>query len=344
MSSIVKKTLSVGGNVCFVGSLEAFREHYPDKAASAGALIAAEGNKKVVGNKFASVPSFRLPECHDEEEARALVVYVPQDIHADKVTIHVGGAVTNSDTHNCHNLIILEKGAKALVEVRYAGGLCRCGRVAEAFVGEDAELEIVSFFDGTDTSADVESVTFASCAERGRFTSTVVAAGCDSFKDKTKVILAGKGAEAYLNGVGVGRKEQRMECDTIVEHATEGATSRQLYKMVADDKSTTRFNGSIYVAHGAEQTEAYQQNNNIVLSADARANALPQLEIYADDVKCSHGSTVGQLSEEALFYMRQRGIDTESARHLLVEAFVGEVISKISDNLLAEEIARKVRV
>lgn len=156
------------------------------------------------------------------------------------------------------------------------------------------------------------------------------------------MILAGTGASANMGGIALGHGSEQVECNTVVEHSRPDTSSRQLFRMVADDNSRLSFNGCIYVAPGADRTEAYQQNNNVVLADTARATATPQLEIYADDVKCSHGSTVGKLSEEAVFYMRQRGIPASEARRLQIEGFVGEVLDGISDRRLAAEIAERI--
>ncbi|MDE6483700.1 MAG: SufD family Fe-S cluster assembly protein [Rikenellaceae bacterium] len=343
MSRIVKGALAAERAGAFVGSVDSFTERYPEAAAVMGALVRAERDKRVAGDKFRSVPTFafdKLYGCPDRE--RGLVVYVPAGVDAGrKITIHVGGVAPGEGRHNCRNYIIVEEGASAFVEVRYAGGLCACGRLAEIWVGRGASLETVTFFDGDDSAADITGTTVAECAEESSFRSTLIASGTRSFTDNTKVILSGAGASAHVNGIALGRGDGRAECNTVVEHAVPDTSSRQLFRMVADDSSRLSFNGCIYVAHGADRTEAYQQNNNVVLTDTARVTALPQLEIYADDVKCSHGSTVGKLSEEAVFYMRQRGIPESEARRLQIEGFVGEVLADIGDMALVEEISEK---
>ena len=344
MSRIVRGALSAERAGIFVGSVASFAERYPDAAPVMGSIVEAERKKSVAGDKFASIPSFQFDELYGcPERERGLVVYVPEGKDAgERIVIHVGGVAPGNGRHNCRNYIILEPGASAFVEVRYAGGLCACGRLAEVWLSEGASLEMVTFFDGNDSQADIVGTTVVKCAEESRFSSTLVAAGTRSFTDNTKVILSGAGASAYLGGIALGRGSSRAECNTVVEHACPDTDSRQLYRMVADDSSHLTFNGCIYVAPGADRTEAYQQNNNVVLTDTARAVAMPQLEIYADDVKCSHGSTVGRLSEEEIFYMRQRGIPEKEARRLQTEGFIGQVLSGITDRRLAGEIAEKI--
>ncbi|MEO0812066.1 MAG: SufD family Fe-S cluster assembly protein, partial [Myxococcota bacterium] len=125
---------------------------------------------------------------------------------------------------------------------------------------------------------------------------------------------------------------------TFVDHAVPRCTSNQLYKGVVDDDGRSVFNGKVLVRKDAQQTLAYQQNRSIVLSDRAVADTRPQLEIYADDVKCSHGATIGQLDDAALFYLRQRGIDERDAQRLLMQAFVGEVVDLLPDGPLREQV------
>ena len=122
-----------------------------------------------------------------------------------------------------------------------------------------------------------------------------------------------------------------MDNQTFVDHAKPNCESNELYKTVVNDSATSIFNGKIYVNQIAQKTNAFQSNANILLSDDARANSKPQLEIYADDVKCSHGCTIGQFDDEALFYLKTRGIREEVAQKVLLDAFIGEVLDNIKE-------------
>jgi Fe-S cluster assembly protein SufD len=139
-------------------------------------------------------------------------------------------------------------------------------------------------------------------------------------------------ALAYLHG------EEKVTTETHVLHAVGGGTSNQLIKFVLDDNARGRFIGDLKIAQDAQQTEAHQTNRNLLLSETAEMRTQPQLEIYADDVKATHGASTGQLDESALFYMQQRGIDKQKARQLLVNAFMKEVIETISDEELRERL------
>jgi len=135
---------------------------------------------------------------------------------------------------------------------------------------------------------------------------------------------------------------QHVDNFTLIEHTVPRCTSNQYYKGVLDNAATGAFNGKIHVFRDAQKTEAYQRNNNILLTDTAKMQTKPQLEIYADDVKCSHGATVGQLDENALFYMQSRGIPKAESRLLLMFAFAQEVISRIKAPALKERISELV--
>lgn len=157
-----------------------------------------------------------------------------------------------------------------------------------------------------------------------------------------RVRLAGEGAEADVSGIYVCTDEERVRIGIDMAHEVPHCQSRQLFKGLVAGKSKVDFYGKIVVAQDAQKTEAYQENHNILLSDDAKVYTKPQLEIYADDVKCSHGATVGRLNEEEQFYMRSRGISLEDARILQMISFVSPVLERISDTPLREGIADEV--
>lgn len=152
------------------------------------------------------------------------------------------------------------------------------------------------------------------------------------------VSLEGHGAETNICGLAIGDKEQHIDNHTLVDHKTGNCNSNELYKYILDEHSTGVFAGKMLIRPDAQHTNSQQTNRNLCLTNDAHMYAQPQLEIYADDVKCSHGSTVGQLDENALFYMQQRGIPADEARHLLMYAFAGEVIEHIGIEALRDRL------
>ncbi len=143
------------------------------------------------------------------------------------------------------------------------------------------------------------------------------------------IVVDGQNCTTKLNGLYLLKDNQHVDNHTKVDHKQPHCNSYELYKGVADDNSTAVFNGKVFVREDAQKIQAFQQNNNIVMSANASINAKPELEIYADDVKCSHGSTTGQFDEEAVFYLRARGVSEDSARKLLIAAFANDVIEHI---------------
>ena len=158
-----------------------------------------------------------------------------------------------------------------------------------------------------------------------------------------EISVQGVNAESNLNGVYIVREQQFIDNHTIIDHQVPHCLSNELYKGVIFDKATAVFNGKVFVRKDAQKINAFQSNANILMSEDATVNAKPELEIYADDVKCSHGSTTGQLDEEAIFYLKSRGISDSGARNLLVSAFVGQVLEKIEHEDIQTFISKKLQ-
>lgn len=154
------------------------------------------------------------------------------------------------------------------------------------------------------------------------------------------IAVAGSNSTTNLNGAYLLRDTQHVDNHTTVDHLVAHCDSNELYKGVIDGKATAVFNGKVFVRPNAQKINAFQSNGNVLLSDDATINSKPELEIYADDVKCSHGSTTGQLDDEAIFYLRARGIGEKAARQLMVGAFIGEVLEKIEDEEVLNHIHR----
>lgn len=148
-------------------------------------------------------------------------------------------------------------------------------------------------------------------------------------RNHVNAVLDGEGAEATLNGFSLTTDTQHVDNHTSIDHVKPHCNSFELYKGILDDRSRGVFNGRIIVRPNAQKTDSKQTNQNLLLSEDALVNTNPQLEIYADDVKCTHGATIGQLDPEAVFYMRSRGVSREEARQLLTFAFANDITSQI---------------
>jgi Fe-S cluster assembly protein SufD len=162
-----------------------------------------------------------------------------------------------------------------------------------------------------------------------RLTQSLATLGGAFVRNEIEAVLDGSGIELGLNGLYLGRERQHIDNAIQVEHARPGSTSNQFYKGVLDGRAQAAFAGRIVVQRDAQKTNAYQANNNLLLSADAEIDTKPELEIFADDVKCSHGATAGELDERALFYLRSRGIEPATARSLLTYAFADEALERL---------------
>ena len=166
--------------------------------------------------------------------------------------------------------------------------------------------------------------------ERGsNFTSHSISFGGEIARNDVKSRFNDKGSECTLNGLYLLRRKQLYDSHTMIDHAKPYCNSHEHYKGILDDQSRGVFNGKVLVRQDAQKTNAFQENNNIILSDDALVNTKPQLEIFADDVKCSHGATVGQLDMDSLFYLKSRGIGEEKARTILIHAFASDIVKSI---------------
>jgi Fe-S cluster assembly protein SufD len=186
--------------------------------------------------------------------------------------------------------------------------------------------------------------TAVSIARDATYDSFTLTTGANLSRHEIHARLDGPGAHAELNGVNLLRGTQHGDTTITIDHRAPSCTSHQFYRSVLDNQARGVFQGKIYVAKAAQKTDGYQLSRAILLSEGAEMDTKPELEIYADDVKCSHGATTGQLDEEALFYMRSRGIGREEARGLLISAFVNEAVEKIGDEAVRKEFAAHVAV
>jgi Fe-S cluster assembly protein SufD len=180
-------------------------------------------------------------------------------------------------------------------------------------------------------------------AKSSVYSNTTITFGGQLIRNNLEISINGSGSEANMYGLFVVSGKQHVDNHTTVDHKVENAESNELYKGIMDDHSKGVFNGKIYVRQDAQKTNAFQQNNNILLSDDANIYTKPQLEIWADDVKCSHGATTGKLDENQLFYLNSRGIDQKSAKAMLLQAFASEVIGKIGIPQLEEFLEHRLK-
>jgi len=242
------------------------------------------------------------------------------------------------------NLIMLGKGASASVIERQASDDESTGlsnSATEIVLGEDARLDYNLVQLQGKKSTHIGG-TWAQQAAGSHLNTRTITFGGALVRNELSVSLNGEGAHADCTGLFYGRQRQHMDNHTTVRHAAPECTSRELYKGILDDRARGVFHGRIVVEQDAQLTVADQQNPNLLLSRDSEVDTKPQLEIYADDVKCAHGATVGELDKKQLFYMQSRGIDMASARTLLTYAFAAQVIEEIEIDSLREELITQV--
>jgi Fe-S cluster assembly protein SufD len=247
---------------------------------------------------------------------------------------------------NPRNIIELQEGAEATIiehQLNIGPAKVFTNLVSEKFVGENAKLESYTIQD-EGTSGFGICTNQVKISRHSVYNNTTVTLSGQLVRNNHNVVLAESNSEAHLNGLFITNGTQLVDNHTLMDHQMPHCESNELYKGIVDDKSTAVFNGKIYVRKDAQKTNAYQSSKNILLSDDATINTKPQLEIYADDVKCSHGTSTGKIEEEAMFYLNARGIGKESAKKLLLNAFASEVTDKIKVDSLKELVDRKLNL
>ncbi len=245
---------------------------------------------------------------------------------------------------HARNLILVGNGATATVLEHYLGigdAAAITNTVTELAVGDQAHLEHLRFQDERRSAFHLGTV-------HGAFGRTANASlhsfalGGRLSRQNIRVALEGEGLEVVLNGLYLTEGEQLADHHMIVDHAQPHCASHEYFNGILEGRSRGVFHGRILVRKGAQKTDAKQTNKNLLLSDDATANTKPQLEIYADDVKCTHGATIGQLHPEHIFYLRSRGISQDTARRMLIHAFAGEIIERVRHTALREVLDRVI--
>ena len=242
---------------------------------------------------------------------------------------------------NPRTLVIVGNGSGLVMieqQVSVSTGKIFSSYLSEKFVGENANLYSHTIQDEGPGGYSVTS-NHARVAASGNYSNVTVTLSGQLVRNNHHVSLDGQGSEAHLYGLFRTGGTQLVDNHTVMDHRVPNCESNELYKGVADDRSTGVFNGKIFVRRDAQKTNAYQSSKNILLSDDATINAKPQLEIYANDVKCSHGTSTGRIDENAVFYLKSRGIGAESARRMLLASFAGEVIDKVEVESLRTKLA-----
>ena len=316
----------------FVGDLKTFAAQHPEVAARYYGKAAHTHRNGIVALNTLLVQD-------------AFVIYVPQDVQLNQPIQLVNIFRNDVDLMaNRRILVIVEARARAKLlvcdhSINTAGALGT--QVAEIFVGEDACFEYYDL-----EESNLSTTRFASVHLEQAARSTVLINAITLNNGLTRndyyVALNGKGAETTLCGMAIQDQNQHVDTYTHIIHAVPHCSSNELFKYLLNDRATGVFSGRITVEAGADKTTAYQTNRNLCAGNEAVMYSKPQLEIYADDVKCSHGMSAGQLDEQALFYMRSRGLSEDEARLMLSIAFMDEVIEHIHLDALKDRLHRLV--
>ncbi|PSQ80901.1 MAG: Fe-S cluster assembly protein SufD [Bacteroidetes bacterium QS_1_63_11] len=214
--------------------------------------------------------------------------------------------------------------------------------VGEAFVGERANLEHYLVQDEGPTASQVHTRAGRQKDDSVYTTDTVTFSG-EVIRNNATIEADGSFCESNLYGLCIGKDDMHVDNHTRMDHVQPDCNSNELYKHVLNDESTAVFNGKVFVSRGSQRIDAYQQNDTIVLTDEANIYTKPELEIYADDVVCSHGATTGQVNEEGVFYLRSRGLSERRARILMLQAFTDEVLSEFKIDALRDYITDKIR-
>lgn len=269
-----------------------------------------------------------------------MLVYVPKNVKVDRAiqVINILKATPQSAQRqvpdlmvNRRVLIILEEGAE--IKMLFCDHTADdrnflATQVIEAYVGDNASLDLYCMEETHHKNVRVSNV-YIDQQANSRVNHNVITLHNGITRNKLDLTFSGEGAECQCYGCVIADKQQHVDNNTLITHKVPHCTSNELYKYVLDDKATGAFAGRVLVEHGAQKTTSQMTNQNLTATKEARMYTQPMLEIYADDVKCAHGSTVGQLNDAALFYMRQRGISLQEAKLLLQNAFINEVIDKM---------------
>jgi Fe-S cluster assembly protein SufD len=243
------------------------------------------------------------------------------------------------------SLFVVGKNSKVAIVENYVGegdAAYLDNAVTEIVVGENSFLEHDRIENEGRHAYHIGTV-YARQARSSNYTSNTISLGGSIIRNSNTAVLAGEGAEATLNGLSLGMGDQLIDNHTTIDHTVPHCSSHELYKSVLGGKARGVFNGKIFVRQDAQKTDAKQTNKTLLLSDDASINTKPQLEIFADDVKCTHGATVGQLDEEQIFYLRSRGVGERAAKDILTYAFASDVVERLRSEGLKHQLRIRIQ-
>jgi Fe-S cluster assembly protein SufD len=279
--------------------------------------------------KYADVNSDPFVALNTALSADGVFVHVEKSAVIEKPLhiIHVSSAA--AAVLNSRNLIVIEENAQAAIVESYSvNGKAFQNMLTEIFIGANANADHYKIQEAGNASP-LLSTTQTYQAKQSVFSTHTFTLSGAWVRNNLTMVLDDEHIESHLNGLYLTNDSQVVDNHTLVDHRKPNCNSNELYKGIIDERSSATFNGKIFVRKDAQKTNAFQSNKNILLSDDGTINTKPQLEIYADDVKCSHGTSTGKLDEDKIFYLRARGLSEASAKKLLMHAFASEVVNTI---------------
>lgn len=323
-----EEKLKVYDNGFIIGSISEASKKYPE--------LFNKHYNKYADNETDGVISINTALAQD-----GLFMYIPKGLANEKPFQIINLVISEEELMvNQRNLIIAEDNSQVKVIIcdhSLTQHKFLFNDVTEIVTGQNSNVEYYKVQNSHNHATQISS-TYVYQKSKSNFLSNVISLHGGLIRNNINILMDEEGCESFVGGLYLTDKKQHLDNFVSVEHAKPNCSSRQVFRGVLDDNATAVFNGKILVQKDAQHTNAYQTNNNILLSDDAKINTKPQLEIYADDVKCSHGATVGQLDENALFYLRSRGIDIKEAKLLLMYAFAHEIIKNLKIDHLKERI------
>lgn len=275
-----------------------------------------------------------------------LFIHIPEGVHLEEPiqVIFLAAETENVMMMHPRNLVLVDRGSRvSLIEsyVSLKNTEYFTNAVTEVVLAEGSVMEHDKFQQESEQAYHISN-THISQAGRSNYVSNSIALGGSIVRNNITAVLESEGSECTLNGLSVATGEQLIDNHTTIDHAKAHCSSYELYKLVLDGRSKGVFNGKIFVRKDAQKTDAKQTNQTLVLSDDATIDTKPQLEIFADDVKCTHGATVGQLDPEQVFYLRARGIPENLAKDMLTLAFASDVVGRVKIDPLREQLEQLV--
>ncbi len=328
LSGLVSK-----GNNSFIGSFADAYAQRPD----------------IIENYFAKLTPYNIgsfPALNTAFAADGAVVHAGANAEIPEIIriINIADARNGSYLSQPRNIFVIEQGARAMISEEFftiGDNPCFTNMVTEIFCSPDSMLEHYKIQNDGPNAFHVGTANIKQEA-KSHYSNTTISWGGNTLRNNLRAEFAGQNTECHFYGLYLATGRQHIDNHTLADHAMPNCYSNELYKGIIADKATGVFNGRILVRPDAQKTNAYQSNKSILISEDAMSYSKPQLEIFADDVKCSHGATTGQLSNEEIFYLQSRGITKDLAVTMLLQAFAGDVIDTVKDNHLREKLEWKL--